>query len=636
MSKLFPSKSQFKKWSMPTKIGYIGSFLTILTFVLSVGIWLYNKTIEAYETKQEDINYWFASGLWNINNGNTKEAKSYFRKILDTKDVDSYTKEQCAIWNLSLMNFGEDVLSKEDIDYCFNFFSVESDSINATKLILYRILPLIQKDSSNKAISLYNQIEGYTHRYSKQLRLYSQINYSADSILNFLLINKYDFSSKYNERIFDNLIFATIANEKEKEELTLLAVAVSYRNDPLEFEDMYFCVYDPFLNIRYNRLDYRKAFQQTTDSVLKTINANFKVQYYNELSNYANSIGATYYVSQLIKGDDINNIIHKNKQPHELRSNILFASIKHSNEYFFLYNIYASVDTVQLNMDIEKILKRDSIIDRDKYKYMLAMNNIRGEIIRVSNGRIVSQISIIDSLINYKGGLATLDIIPNIEYFVQNDEFYLVVRRGTVLSLEIYKIGLDGSCTLIPFSSNKFYDNYRNFCFFYNEDRKELNVEFEKENWTQANAISKVRGVITAEVRDSIYITNINFKNPAAELFIKRIEENIKFQAFIINNVKLNGREIVDVEFLDCIKNNHKLNYVKTSCDNMYEYVLSELMPDISILQIRFTLDEFSEDKKREYIILVKRTSVDEIEVLDIYKIINSKKLKSITQSIQP
>lgn len=622
---------------MPSKVGYISSVLAVLLgIILPAGNYVCNKVIEKYQTRQEDVNLWFASGLWNMNNQNTKEAKCYFRKILKSEIATSYTKQQCAIWNLSLMNFGDDILSKDEIDYCFNFFSVDSDSENATKLILYRILPLIRKDSLNKAIALYNQIDEYNHRYSKQLRFLSQINSPADSILSYLLANKYDFDAQYNERIFDYLVFTTVANAKNKEELTLLATAISHRSDPLEFEDMYFCVYDPLLNIRYNRLDFRKVLQQTVDSLLPILNPHFKELYKQELRNYTNGIGATHYVNQIVGDRNINNIIHNNKKNDELRTNIIFYPIKHINGSYSIFNIYTTIDTVQLNNTIKKSASGaiNTISDQSRYHNTLAFNDIKGQIINVNNN-ITSKIDIIDTLINYRGGLATLDIIPNVSSFIQDNDFYLVIRRGTILSLEIYKIGTNGSCTLIPFASNKFYDDYRNFCFFYDEDRKELSVEFEKENWTQANAVEKVRGVITAEVRDSIYITSINFKNPAAELFIKRLEENIKFQAYIINSVKFNGREIIDAEFLDCIKSNYNLNYVKTACDNMYEYVLSELMPDMSILQISFTQDEFSANKSHNYIILVKQTSINEMEILDIYKIINSTKLKSITQNIQ-
>lgn len=639
--RLIPKKRQWEKWSLPSKVAIIAAYLTII----SSPIW-FISLIKLLPLPEKEFNYKkyykeFAEGLLNFAYRHYDKAQEDFNNLIkqapneDLKDVYVWLAETYARnkqYEKAYQIYKE---YYEDIDTNVTFEELQY-------LALTRLITLLKNGEFEKLLE-----------YTKELLKYSELsnleeiealayltNQMDDELMKVLNEKKYEFETAEYFRITQYSIwndFVYYFNTDSTRLIYFLGLMFQNNTHPEKFEIDHFCIYEPLGNLTIQSLNKRMIYQNKLDSTLKELSNSNSIfsNYKNELIKFGLNIGSIYSLKLFLNQHNATcyslfSKISKIKKEEEI--NLIFIPLIKNAKLYILWasgepHIYTAPDN-----------EKDSFSDYIKEIKPLRKINLR--LIEIDNKNI--NISEIDFQYGDDLGRFWFYIHP-IEY--DNYDYLFIETTGTghykgvytlsINTLEINNIfpsGAERDCSY--HSHNAYFTDWN--------DKTLLKWRFELDNYCEANVFRKVYGVTEFILKPdgTLRQTKYYFPNPALEFFENLNKSKLKLQNFLTEKLVIQGKKIKDKKFRDYITQRNIPCYMRTKVDESYSYMPEISYPNISCLHIHYPSDDeigFFEEhelddnvkEKADYLLLVKRFR-NEIKILDIFEIKDTKVIKSV------
>lgn len=159
-----------------------------------------------------------------------------------------------------------------------------------------------------------------------------------------------------------------------------------------------------------------------------------------------------------------------------------------------------------------------------------------------------------------------------------------------------------------------------------------LQWNFEVQDYSKANIERKVVGIALAEINENGNSQNVtvSYLNPAVQFFQNLNPEEIKLSKYLLDQVVLSNKKIINSEFEKLISQDYSLNYQRTMIDDIFARFSEDVAPKVSAMRI--TLNNWTEvdnasvgsNQNNEFLVLVQKENT-KIKILNIYTINDGK-----------
>jgi hypothetical protein len=219
---------------------------------------------------------------------------------------------------------------------------------------------------------------------------------------------------------------------------------------------------------------------------------------------------------------------------------------------------------------------------------------------------------------------------------VNNKTFLLIDKAGSGEYSDFHLVDSD-KCEIKNIESVNSEDTYHSYDINYLKENEKiiLTWKFELLDYNIANAERKVVAIAkqTIDLNGNIIDYSIRYLNPALEIYQSiNKEKNIKSN-YLLNKVKIQGSEILDETLKQILTNSVEVRYLRTKIDETFNYMPESVTPKISVLLLGLANEQIEKTNNREedieevkYIILVRK-GVNDIDIINIYKLENDKLL---------
>lgn len=634
---LFPSRNQWNKWSLPSKLTAIGAYLAMGSFViylltLSLSLFPHKTSIDKHK-----LNNNLAQALFFTSNTEYNKAEAIYSELL-SNTIDNPLIKDIYYWRAD--NFSRDgqfEKSYECFEYYYKNFSSEPSEEELNNLAWIKLVSLFNEKKTDQLLDL--AIKLTNSKYSKEINDFLLLAYSfklninefLETIISKEFILSTDPSFRINQYDIWNNLSDYLWYSNKYSIFNIFIDAMRNKAFPSEFRDKEFNIYLPYVNLTLLSLRRYKEYQIRYAKVLNNYDEKERRLFSLKndiIINFGMDIGSIVALEKFFHMEsEIRNLLTKTLQKIESNGETIIQLIpfqgaqKHKGVFCISGKPIKDFTSTLSDKEWSDFLNNTLPIDSIKYRVITFNNN------KILSNKIIFKES---SLINYN-------------YYankINQNNIFVTSLGGTGHFLNIQQIDINKCNINEQFIEDK-YTYHTNNLFWAGGSTKTKTISwrFEIESSCEPNVSRKVFGNVKTTIDSTGKITDwkINYSNPALEFWQNLDSTNAKMQILLTEQLNLDSIKIQDRKFNNYLTGNYELCLVRTQIDEAYTRLPVKIAPRISILQIHFTKkpNEYKNPQKIKiadegnYILLVEKAE-NKIRILGVYEVEHGNKLRSI------
>jgi hypothetical protein len=609
----------------------MGSFVIYLVTLL-LSLFPQKTTIDKHK-----LNNKLAQALFFTSTAEYKKAEDIYNQLLrNTKN--NYLIKDIYFWRAD--NFSRDgqfEKSYECFEHYYKNFSSEPSEEELKNLAWIKLVSLFNEKKHEQLLKLVFELSNYKH--NNEISVFSLLAYlsqsNANEFLETLISKEFILSTDLNFRINQYDIWNNLSDylwySNKYSIFNIFIDAMCNKAFPTEFRGKKFHIYLPYANLTLLSLRRYKEYQIRYAKALN--NYDEKEQRLFRLKNdfiinFGMDIGSFVALEKFFNmGSETRNLLTKTFQKVETDGETIIQLIpiqgtqKHKG--VFCISGTPKKDSTSTLADKEWLdfLKNSLLLDSIKYRVITFNDN------KILSNKIIYKES---SLTNYN-------------YYankINQNNIFITSLGGTGHFLNNQQIDINKYSINEQFIENKY--TYHTNSLFWAEGYTKTNTlswRFEIQNSCEPNVSRKVFGNVNTAIDSTGKITDweINYSNPALELWQSLDSTNVKMQILLTEQLNLDSIKIQDNKFNNYLTGNYELCLVRTQIDEAYARLPTKFAPRVSILQIHFTkkqnesknLQKIKIADEGNYILLVEK-SENKIRIIGVYEIDPVNKLRNI------